>query len=256
MLNKDEILSVWAPSESPWSRWVKTVLFSFCDSNLAIAAFRTSAPRLNSIPAPGSSVLIVDLPGEEGVLAGMELARLGYRPIPVYSALPFPLNEKALPAERRSQTTVDVAPILTTICNETESLKAVRLPAVAPPAFLLDADRRMARIDPSAGIFDNRSVSFETDFPSSDFLLAHGIGSAFVIQKGDEIAGDLAQTLLAWQGRGIHVLLKDLRTSGFPRSVVVQQPSLLRRAWYRISVALSLRRGELGAFGRIVPSSG
>lgn len=230
MLNKNETLSIWAPADSLWSRWVKTVLFSFCDSNLD-APPRTSAPRLNSISAPGSSVLIVDLPGEEGVLAGMELALLGYRPIPLYNALPFPLSEKALRGERRSQTTVDVTPILTAICRETEKLKEVRLATVAPPAFLLDADRKIARIDPIAGTFDNRSVCFETDFPSADFLLAHGIGSAIVIQKGDEIAGDLAQTLLAWQTRGIQVRLKDLRTSGSPRSVVVQRPSFLRVTW-------------------------
>lgn len=257
MLNKEEILSVWTPEDSVWSPWVKAVLFSFCDANLEIAPSPISAPRVDPIPATGSSVLIVDLAGEESVVVGMELARRGYRPIPLYNALPFPLNEKALPADRRSETTVDVAPILAAICRETEALKEdIRLPAVAAPAFLLDADRRIARVDPTAGIFDNRSVCFETDFPSSDFLLAHGIDSAVVIQKGAEIAGDLAQTLLAWQALGIQVQLKDLRRSGTPRPIVVQRPSLLRRGWYRISVALSLRRGELGAFGRIVPASG
>ncbi|PYY13420.1 MAG: hypothetical protein DMG61_13400, partial [Acidobacteria bacterium] len=127
---------------------------------------------------------------------------------------------------------------------------------VAPPAFLLDADRRIARIDPATGIFDNRSVCFETDFPSADFLLAHSIASVIVLQKGSDISGDLAQTLLTWQRKGVHVLLKQIDASDHPRPVVVQQPSLLHRLWYRISVALSLRRSELGAFGEIVPSAG
>ena len=126
----------------------------------------------------------------------------------------------------------------------------------APPAFLLDADRRIARIDPEAGVFDNRSVSFETDFPSADFLLAHAIGSVIVLQKEPDIAGDLAQTLLSWQRSGVSIFLKRIGNATPPRSVVVQQPSFLHRMWYRISVALSLRRGELGAFGSIVPSAG
>ena len=79
------------------------VLFSFCDANLEVSPARISAPRVDSIPAAGSSVLILDLPGEEDVLLGIELARIGYRPIPLYNALPFPLNEKALQAERRTK---------------------------------------------------------------------------------------------------------------------------------------------------------
>ena len=92
---------------------------------------------------------------------------------------------------------------------------------MSPPGFLLDADRRIAGVNPVAGVFDNRSVCFETDFPSADFLLAHGIGSVVVVQIGDDIAGDLAQALLAWQARGIHVQLKDIQKSGSPRQIVV-----------------------------------
>lgn len=256
MLSKEELLEIWAPADALWSPWVKQVLFSFCDAKIETSLSRISAPRLDTIPAAGSSVLIADLPGEEGVLFGIEAARMGYRPIPLYNALPFPLNEKSLPPERRSPTTVDVRTILTAICRETEALKQMRLSSMSPPAFLLDADRRIARVDPSAGIFDNRSVCFETDFPSADFLIGHGIGAAVVVQKTDNIAGDLAQALLAWQARGIHVYLKNLQTSGSPRPVEVQRPTLLSRLWYRVCVALSLRRGELDAFGRIVPSSG
>jgi hypothetical protein len=256
MLSKEKLLEIWSPPDALWSPWVKTVLFSFCDANLERSSARTPVPQLEAVPPAGSSLLIVDLPGEQGVVVGMELARIGYRPIPLYNALPFPLSEKALSAARRSQTTVDVVSILTTICRDSETLKDIRLSPVAPPAFLLDADRRIARIDPAEGIFDNRSVCFETDFPSADFLLAHGIGSAVVAQNGDYIAGDLAQALLKWQARGIHIQLKDLQKSGSPRPVVVQQPSLFRRLRYRLSVALSVRRTELAAFGRIVPSSG
>jgi hypothetical protein len=261
-LNKEEVHRFWAPPEAVWSRWVKPVLFAFADSALETPAAQSqrlqTAARVQPdwLPSSGSYALIVDLPGEEGVLYGLELARRGYRPIPLYNALPFPLNEKLTPPQARSRTTVEVTPILAAICRETVTLEQIRLSPAAPPAFLLDADRRIARIDPEPGVFDNRSVSFETDFPSADFLLAHAIGSVIVLQKEPDIAGDLAQTLLSWQRSGVSIFLKRFGNVTSPRSVVVQQPSFLRRMWYRISVALSLRRGELGAFGSIVPSAG
>jgi len=261
-LNKDAVHRVWAPSEAVWSRWVKPVLFAFADSVLEAPTAGSerlqTAARIQTgwLPSSGSYAIVVDVPGEEGVMYGLELARRRYRPIPLYNALPFPLNEKLTPPQARSTTTVEVTPILAAICRETATLKKIHLSPAAPPAFLLDADRRIARIDPEPGIFDNRSVSFETDFPSADFLLAHAIGSVIILQKDSDIAGDLAQTLLSWQRGGVHIFLKRIGDATSPRSVVVQPPSLLRRLWYRISVALSLRRGELGAFGSIVPSAG
>lgn len=256
MRSKNEINRIWAPPDALWSRWVKPVLFAFCDAVLDAPAVRSARSQTDWIPAPRSFVIVVDLPGEEGVACGIELARHGYRPIPLYNALPFPSSEKQLAPETRSKTTVNVAPILAAICRETATLQEIRLSPASPPAFLLDADRRIARIDPVAGVFDNRSVCFETDFPSAEFLLTHGIGSAIVLQKDSEIAGDLAQTLLAWQQRGVHVFLKRIDDKGPARSVVVQKPSLLRRLWHSVSVTLGLRRGELGAFGGIVPSAG
>src|SRR5207302_10946527 len=130
---------------------------------------RSTHVKTDWVPAPGSSAIVVDLPGEDGINFAIELARHGYRPIPLYNALPFPLSEKLSPPHARSKTTVDVVSILAAICRETATLQQIHLSPVAPPAFLLDADRRIARIDPATGIFDNRSVCFETDFPSADF---------------------------------------------------------------------------------------
>ena len=254
MLTKEEVLRVWAPPEALWSRWVKPVLFAFADGTFEIPP--APSKRLNLDWAPGSAAIVVDLPGEDSVVYGIELARCGYRPVPLYNALPFPVKEKDLPPHARSRTTVDVLPILAAICRETETLKQLRLATASPPAFLVDADRRIARIDPESGVFDNRAVCFETDFPSADFLLSHGLGTAIVVQEDAQIAGDLSQILIQWQQRGIHVLLKQIGDSSPPRSVIVQRPSFLRRIWFRIAVALDLHRGELGAFGGIVPSGG
>lgn len=253
-MDKDEIYRVWAPSDAPWSRWVKPVLFSFMDSRFDVRQPAVTQFNTDWAPSPGQAVIIVDLPGEEGVLWGVQLARLGYQPIPLYNALPFPPSEKMYPATR-PECTVDVVPILTALYRETAALKEIRMAADAPPAFLLDSDRRFARKDPEPGIFDNRSVCFSTDFPSAEFLSSRQITQAIVFQRGSRVAGDLLLVLLDWQKAGIQLLRKDPMDAGPPKPVVVEPPSILRRLWYRISVALTLRRGELGGFGSIVESA-
>lgn len=254
MLSKEEMLRVWAPPEVLWSRWVKPVLFAFADATFEVPP--APSKRLNLDWVPASAAIIVELPGEDGLLYGIELALRGYRPVPLYNALPFPVKEKDVPPHARSRTTVDVVPILAALSRETETLKQLRLATTSPPAFLLDADRRISRIDPDSGIFDNRAVCFETDFPSADFLLSHGLGTAIVVQRDAQIGGDLSHVLIQWQQHGIRVLLKQIGDSSPPRSVIVQRPSFLRRLWFRIAVALDLHHGELGAFGGIVPSGG
>jgi len=149
-----------------------------------------------------------------------------------------------------------VEPILAALYRETTTLQQIPLAKDAPPAFLLDADRRVARIDLAPGSFDNRSVCLSTDFPSAEFLLAQGIRQAVIVQENASVAGDLIQALLGWQRSGIALFRKKSSDAGPPVSVVVEKPSFLRAFWHRLGVALGLRRGELGAFGGIVPSSG
>jgi len=134
-------------------------------------------------------------------------------------------------------------------------LKEIRVVGDAPPAFLLDADRRFAQKAPEPGIFDNRSVCFSTDFPSAEFLCSRLITQAIIFQRGSKIAGDLLLVLLEWQKAGIQLLRKDPMEAAPPKPVVVEPPSFFRHLWYRISVALTLRRAELGGFGGIVESA-
>jgi hypothetical protein len=254
MMDKEEIYRIWAPPDAPWSRWVKPVLFSFMDSRFDVRQPAITQFNTDWAPSPGQVALIVDLPGEDGLVWGLQLARLGYRPIPLYNALPFPPSEKMSPATR-PECTVDVVPILTALYRQTAALKEIHLAADAPPVFLLDAGRRMARKDPEPGVFDNRSVCFTTDFPSAEFLSSRQITQAMILQRGSNVAGDLLLVLLEWQRAGIQLLRKDPVEAAPPKPVVVEPPSFLRRLWYRISVALTLRRGELGGFGGIVKSA-
>src|SRR5258708_31140152 len=93
-MNKEEIFSTWAPDESPWSRWAKPVLFAYLDSALSQVGVREAAQDMTWSPSPTAEVaLVLDLPGAEGVLAGIALAAQGYRPVPLYNAVPLPSGE-------------------------------------------------------------------------------------------------------------------------------------------------------------------
>jgi hypothetical protein len=253
MLNKEEIHQVWAPPQARWSRWVKPVLFAFTNAALNDEPRSRVSLKLDWLPAPGPVALVVDLPRDQGIIWGMELAKSGYRPIPLYNALPFPPQEMMTEPGSRIESTVDVVPILAAICRSTPVLKEIQLSPEAPPAFLLDADRRVARLASAPGRFDNRSVCFPTDFPSAEFLSVHGIHQAIIVQRSNTVAADLVQALIMWQKSGIQLFRVSNSTAAVPSLVVLVQPSWLRRLWNRISIALGLPRGELG-FGGIIPT--
>jgi hypothetical protein len=249
------MLRVWAPPDSLWSPWVKPVLFAFADAVLNLRPRRSVNFNSDWVPPPSSTALVLDLPEEEAVLWGVGLAEIGYRPVPLYNALPFAMSDKMTSPSSRPVSTVQVEPILAALVRETGCLVTVQLRSNAPPAFLLDADRRLARTDVKPGVFDNRSVCFTTDFPSAEFLLEHGIRGVMVVQETAKFVPDLLLVLLEWQKGGIRISRKLFRNSEPPQSVAVKKPSLLSWIWFRLGVALGYHRGELGAFGEIVPAS-
>src|ERR1700760_4445998 len=113
---KDEIYQIWAPPQAHWSPWVKPVLFAFADAVLYPTPTASISHNTEWVPAPGQTAVVVDLAGKEGVNFGLQLARLGYRPIPLYNALPWPLNASIA---ERPHATVAVEPILAAICAAT-----------------------------------------------------------------------------------------------------------------------------------------
>jgi hypothetical protein len=138
----------------------------------------------------------------------------------------------------------------------TEQLRQWDIKADAPPAFLLDSNRRMGDRPPLPGSFDNRSISFTTDFPSANFLRAHGISRAMVVQtSGNRPQPDLSQTLRRWQEEGISIRLKRLDEAGSDLPCVLEKPSWLGAIWYRMTAGMGLRRHALGGYGGIIGMS-
>jgi hypothetical protein len=255
MPSKEQIYSIWAPADSVWSPWVKPVLFAFVGSLFESPSPRTIQFETDWPTADGHTAIVLDLPEEWSVLYGTKLAHKGYRPVPLYNAMPFPFSERMNLPGSRPASAVEVEPILAALIRETTILETIVLSPNAPPVFLLDADRRFARRELTAGVFDNRSVCFTTDFPSPEFLLNHGIRSVIVVQDNTNFAPDLVETLVRCQQAGIKILRRVLGEEGPPVPVIIKRPSFFSAIWFKLRVALGFHRGELGGFGGIVPTS-
>jgi len=95
---RKKAFNAWAPREGQvWTKFAKPAMFVHVTS----PKFR---PTLNEIEIPhafqrlddGKTAIIADLPSIEGVAAGIGLARLGFRPVPLYNGI-HEVNNGGLP---------------------------------------------------------------------------------------------------------------------------------------------------------------
>jgi hypothetical protein len=127
-------------------------------------------------------------------------------------------------------------------------LESTKLPAQAPPAFLLDSRRFDGILAPNW--FDNRWVVLPEDFPSANRLLAAGIRRCVLI--ADDIPKrDLPHVLLRYKKAGIQLL--HLNLEGLLTPHVPKKPSWFGSLLARFWVMLGLRRSSAGGFGALVP---
>ena len=105
-MSVDAIYQAWAPDDAAWSTWVKPASFAFTGSiaaadkaedSTADSGTRLDLSVASRLPPPdGKTAIVIDLPGEESVWFGLALAEAGYRPIPLYNAVPGPTRAQAL----------------------------------------------------------------------------------------------------------------------------------------------------------------
>jgi hypothetical protein len=256
MMTKEEIFSIWAPDNSLWSRWTKPVLFAHIDSPISHVPVAEAPPDVNWSPSPDQkTAFVLDLPGALGVLTGLALATRGYRPVPLYNAVPLPFDQPLNdPITGDPSVAVNVWPILAALRHGADELSHIDLPLDAPPAFLLDANRHGTGRTPQPDEFDNRSVSFTTDFPSANFLAAHEIQRALLIQKtGLEPQPDLAHALRRWQEGAIKLEALCLSPLSSSTPLNVPRPSWYGSMFQRALASLGLRRALDGGFGSWIP---
>ena len=202
-------------------------------------------------------VLVLDLPKAEGVRLGLALSAWGYRPVPLYNALPLPFEVPMVdPISQRPVAAVDVLPIVRALEQGAEQLARLKIPHDAPPAFLLDANRHGDNKRMLPDEFDNRSVCFTTDFPSANFLLQHGIQQVLLVQREClEPQADLAHALRRWQDGGLPLQRMRIEQPAMKESFKVTRPSWYGAMFQRALAALGLRRAPGGGFGAWIPES-
>src|SRR5688572_26274397 len=161
---------------------------------------------LNGLPTAREDVaLVLDLPGGEGVRLSTSFVAAGFRPVPLYNALPWVEGSGFLLVNQHPPV-VNMVDIVQALRAATAELEKTPLADDAPPVFMLDANRRTAMGPALPGSFDNRSISFPTDFPSANFLLGNGIQRAILVVRGkDQPEADLSHTLRQWQDAGVHI---------------------------------------------------
>ena len=257
-MNQEEVFAVWAPPDSIWSLWVAPVLFAQTYWNILRSDPITPQPLTWLEQRTNDAALVVDLPFAESVEVGFALAAVGIRPVPLYNASPGPPVIGLPPGSQGiSNAAVDMRSIVGAIARITPSLQTLSFAMDAPPAFLLDSHRLEGTTRPvSPGMFDNRWMVFPQDFPSANFLLAHGIQKALLVQKDRlEPLDDLAHTLLRWQEGGITILSKKLDDTAEPAPITVKRPSKYKAVWYRALAQFGLRRSSAGGFGSYIPET-
>ncbi len=251
----------WAPDASPWSPWVKPVIFTevkrepvgdvpaevdrvdvswapdpMVEEVEAEAGYR-EAPERARVAAKDRAALIVDVPGAHGAVLGLALVRRGYRPVPLYNGVA---------GGRHGYRATDIARVL---ASGARLLREGGLPADAPPAFLLDRERMNGR--PMPGQLDSRWVVFPQDFPSATALRARAITRVILKSDGGEVAEDLAHVLLDWKREGLPLFVA---VAGRPLDALeVKEPPRYRSLLRRAAVLMGLRRSSAGGFGGIIP---
>ena len=253
-MNREEALRIWAPQSSPWGGWTKRVLFSFMSDPLP----DQKASVTGGWKAADSSdaAIVVELGGAEAVLAGLELAKCGYRPIPLFNACPYALDMVG----DEAPALVNVMGILRALEANTEELDRMRLAESARPAFLLDANRSKGPLFPGAAIFDNRSIVRQSDVPSGKVFRAAGIQRVILVREADRasgsVAADMYSILLSWQNDGLQIETQGYQEVWNPGSYTVKRRNALVVAFGQFVTWLSFRTNVLGSFNRTLHSSG
>jgi len=210
-----------------------------------------ASPGMSQFPsATDHTMVIVSARGAAAVEYGVALAKLGYRPVPLFNACPMP----PIMGPEIVRSAIDARAIVDALIVGADLLTQTTLPPDAPPAFLVDA----LRLTPAAPIdentFDNRSVLFASDFPSVKFLRTHGITRALLVHDNTlPIGDDLLHALAPWKAGGLPVAVIDPEgatlDASWPHHGIWGEIATRALAFFR------LRRNSRGGFGAFVPEA-
>lgn len=254
--SNEEIYCLWAPEKSLWSTWAKPVLFAHLGEAFVMPLTNEIPTEVSWVPScEDKTAIVLDLPSDEGIWVALALARIGYRPVPLYNALPLPFGAPMTDHLGRQVAAVNVLLIISALRRGALSLRELQIADDAPPVFMLDANRQGDGLRMNQGQFDNRSVCFTTDFPSANFLRAHGISKALLVERRAVQPDDLSHVLRRWQEGGIALERLRIDLSNEPEPFEVRKPQWFGAMFQRALIALGLKRVSGGGFGKWMPVS-
>jgi len=231
-MNFKDAYKIWAADNSIWTRWVRPVPFVLhcCDSVInngdagddttIYDSIQECANHVISYDIPEifyidelmeDTAIIVDLCGYCSINEGLALAGLGWRPIPVYNGT----NE-----QQGAMALIDNHGIEHALLWGACVLKSMDLDESAPPAFLLDSNRRQ-RYKMNVSVYDNSWDLYNQDIPSPEYFLANGIDKIIIVSE--KIHKDLRVIFYDFQKKGIQILYTDGYNE--PEEVLIKKPS-------------------------------
>ena len=221
-MNAKEVFKIWAPSDAKWTSWVRPVPFVSIDANNRICEYCDfKVPKLNYIEKVlPNTAIFVDCQGHKSINEGIALAKIGYRPIPIYNGT---IEQKGAMA------TVDNFIISYALEKCAPLLKEIDIAYDALPAFLLDSNR-MHRLKMDISVFDNSWDIYHQDIPSAQYFINNGVNK--IIVRGEKIQKDLSKILYGFQKKGITILF----TNGYdkPKKVIIKKKFFKDKYYERI----------------------
>jgi len=207
-----EIFKAWAPFGAKWTDWARPVPFvAISDLDKTNRAANFTMPIINYInSAQETTAIILDLPECDGITEALALAKLGFRPIPLYNGTDEQQGAMAIVCNRN---------IKSALIWGASELGKLEIPFDAPPAFLLDSNRTH-RFKMDASVFDNSWDIYSQDMPSAEYFIRSGINK--IIVRGEMIQKDLTRILYEFQKKKIEILY----TNGYetPKTAVIKKP--------------------------------
>ena len=211
MTNRD-IFKIWAPIDAKWTDWVRPVPFISINNGFEVHDYGNF--KIEEIKYVSNLLLdtaiIVDMPSYEGIKEGIALAKIGFRPIPLYNGA----DEQKGAIATNNNNEIETGLIWGAI-----ELKKVNIDNNASPAFLLDSNRTN-RYKMDISVFDNSWDIYDQDMPTAKYFLDNGINK--IIVRANSIQRDLKKILYKYQKNGIKIFY----TNGYdePKQVKVKKP--------------------------------
>ena len=187
-----EIYEIYAKKDAKWTNWVRPVPFVGIDTYNRKSTRILVERNLVSIKTyEENTAIFIDLPSIESIEVGIALAKLGYRPIPIFNGTDEQENSPSTtPAYLTEEGLISGA----------LKLKNINIEIDANPVFLLDSNR-LNRYRKKESIFDNSWDLYGQDIPSYNYFKENGINKIIVV--GDKINKDLRKIFFKFQDNGI-----------------------------------------------------